>query len=74
MAMPYLSQAAITLSSRMEPPAWAMYSTPLLWARSTLSPKGKKGLAEGFGELPDYAVDDAIQAAEDCPVGAIRIE
>ena len=42
LAMPYLSQVSITLSSRMLPPAWAMYSTPLLWARSMLSPNGKK--------------------------------
>ncbi len=40
--MPYLSHVAITWSSRTEPPACAMYSTPLLWARSMLSPKGKK--------------------------------
>ena len=32
------------------------------------------GLAEGYRELPDYAIDDAMQAAEDCPVGAIRVE
>ena len=31
-------------------------------------------VAEGYGELPDYAIDDALQAAEDCPVGAIRID
>ena len=42
MAMPYLSQVMMTWSSRTLPPACAMYSTPLLWARSTLSPKGKK--------------------------------
>lgn len=42
MAMPYLSQVSMTLSSRMEPPGWAMNSTPDLWARSMLSPKGKK--------------------------------
>ena len=34
---------------------------------------GKKGLAEGFQELPDYALDDALQTAEDCPVGAIEL-
>lgn len=45
MAMPYLSQVSITLSSRMLPPACAIYSTPLLWARSILSPKGKKAIA-----------------------------
>jgi ferredoxin len=31
-------------------------------------------VAEGYGQLPDYAIDDALQAAEDCPVGAIRVE
>ena len=35
---------------------------------------GEKGLAEGYRELPDYAIDDALQVAEDCPVGAIRVE
>ncbi|MBO6293982.1 MAG: ferredoxin [Selenomonas sp.] len=35
---------------------------------------GEQGLAEGYRELPDYAIDDALQAAEDCPVGAIRVE
>ena len=40
--MPYLLQVAMTWSSRMEPPGWTMYCTPLLRARSTLSPKGKK--------------------------------
>ena len=35
---------------------------------------GEKGVAEGYRELPDYAVDDAWQAAEDCPVGAINIQ
>ena len=42
MVMPYLSQVSITWSSRTEPPACAMYSTPLLCARSILSPNGKK--------------------------------
>lgn len=42
MAMPYLSQVSITLSSRILPPAWAIYSTPLLWARSMLSPMGRR--------------------------------
>ena len=42
IVIPYLSQVSMTLSSRTEPPAWAMYSTPLLCARSMLSPKGKK--------------------------------
>ena len=37
--MPYLSQVSITLSSRMEPPGWAIYRTPLRCARSMLSPK-----------------------------------
>ena len=40
--MPNLSQAAITLSSRILPPGWAMTVTPDLCARSMLSPKGKK--------------------------------
>lgn len=35
---------------------------------------GEQGLAEGYRELPDYAIDDALQAAEDCPAGAIRVE
>lgn len=39
IAMPYLSHVSMTWSSRMLPPAWAMYSTPLLCARSILSPK-----------------------------------
>ena len=30
MTMPYLSQVSMTLSSRMEPPGWAIYCTPLL--------------------------------------------
>src|SRR5699024_2380539 len=38
MAMLYLSQVAMTWSSRMEPPGWAMTVTPDLWARSMLSP------------------------------------
>jgi len=42
MVMPYLSAAAMTWSSRMDPPGWTMYCTPLFRARSTLSPKGKK--------------------------------
>ena len=42
MAMPYWSQVAMTLSSRTEPPGSATYFTPLLKARSMLSPKGKK--------------------------------
>lgn len=42
MVMPYLSQVSITWSSRTEPPVCAMYATPLLCARSILSPNGKK--------------------------------
>ena len=42
MVMPYLSAVSITWSSRMLPPGWTMYCTPLFRARSTLSPKGKK--------------------------------
>ena len=34
---------------------------------------GADGLAEGWQELPDSALDDAWQVAEDCPVGAISI-
>ena len=41
MVMPYLSAVWMTWSSRMLPPGWTMYSTPLFRARSTLSPKGK---------------------------------
>lgn len=35
---------------------------------------GKDGLAEGWQELPEHCVDDARQAAEDCPVAAITIK
>ena len=42
IAMPYLLQASITLSSLIEPPGWAIYFTPLFFARSILSPNGKK--------------------------------
>ena len=41
MAIPYLSQVSITWSSRTLPPACATYFTPLLRARSMLSPNGK---------------------------------
>lgn len=34
---------------------------------------GADGLAEAGGELPAAAVDDALQVAEDCPVGAISV-
>ena len=34
---------------------------------------GEDGLAEGYAKLPAESVDDAQQAAGDCPVGAIRI-
>ena len=37
----YLSQHSITASSRTEPPGWAIYFTPLLWALSILSENGK---------------------------------
>ena len=40
-AMLYLLQVAITWSSRIEPPGSAIYCTPLLCARSMLSPNGK---------------------------------
>ncbi len=42
MTMLYLFAVAMTWSSRIEPPGSAMYCTPDLCARSTLSPKGKK--------------------------------
>ena len=35
---------------------------------------GDDGLAEGWQELPDSSIDDARQAAEDCPVGAITVK
>ena len=41
MTILYLFAVSITWSSRMEPPGSAMYCTPDLRARSTLSPKGK---------------------------------
>ena len=34
---------------------------------------GADGLAEGYQELPEAAVDDALQVVEDCPVGAISV-
>ena len=40
--MSYLLHVAITWSSRTLPPACAIYFTPLRWARSMLSPNGKK--------------------------------
>ena len=46
MAMPYSLHFSITRSSRMEPPGSAMQVTPLLWARSMLSGKGKKAERE----------------------------
>ena len=39
--MLYLLQVSITLSSRIDPPGSAIYVTPLLCARSMLSPNGK---------------------------------
>ena len=42
MTILYLFAVSMTWSSRMEPPGSAMYCTPDLRARSTLSPKGKK--------------------------------
>ena len=41
MTIPYLSQHSMTCSSRMEPPGSATYFTPLFFARSMLSSKGK---------------------------------
>ncbi len=41
MTMLYLLQVNITLSSRIEPPGCAIKLTPLLFARSILSPNGK---------------------------------
>ena len=35
---------------------------------------GDDGLAEGYQELSADRVDDARQAAEDCPVAAITVE
>ena len=35
---------------------------------------GDDGLDEGYQELPEGSVDDARQAAEDCPVGAITVK
>lgn len=35
---------------------------------------GSDGLAEGWQELPADSVDDAWQAAGDCPVAAITIQ
>ena len=40
--MLYLLQVSITLSSRIDPPGSAIYVTPLLCARSMLSPNGQK--------------------------------
>lgn len=34
---------------------------------------GDEGLAESRREIPAYALEDALQTAGDCPVGAIRI-
>lgn len=34
----------------------------------------ENGLAEGWQELPPDCVDDAKQAAGDCPVGAITVK
>ena len=42
IAMPYLLQVSITLSSLIEPPGWAINSTPERFALSILSPNGKK--------------------------------
>ena len=47
MTMPYLSAVSMTLSSRMLPPGWATYLTPLAAARSMLSPKGRRRRSRG---------------------------
>ena len=35
---------------------------------------GEDGLAEGYQEIPADKVDDAKEAAENCPVGAIEVK
>lgn len=35
---------------------------------------GDDGLAEGYQEIPEGSVDDAKEAAADCPVGAIQVK
>ena len=35
---------------------------------------GTDGLAEGWQYLPEKSIDDARQAAEDCPVAAIMVK
>ena len=35
---------------------------------------GTAGLAESREKIPAYALEDALQTAGDCPVGAINIE
>ena len=35
---------------------------------------GADRLAEGGQEIPPQSVDDALQAAEDCPAGAIKVK
>ena len=35
---------------------------------------GDDGLAEGYQEIPADKVDDAKEAAADCPVGAIEVK
>ena len=62
MTMPYLSQVSITLSSRMEPPGWAIYRTPLRCARSMLSPKGKNASEPDGEELFPYTLGQYIHA------------
>ena len=57
IVIPYLSQVSITLSSLTLPPACAMYFTPLLCARSMLSPNGKN--ASEPRQTPEFS---AIQA------------
>ena len=35
---------------------------------------GTDGFAEGYQEIPQDVVDDVLQVAEDCPVGAIELK
>ena len=54
IAIPYLLQQSITVSSRIEPPGSAIYETPLLCARSMLSSNGKNASdPKDTPEIPD---------------------
>ena len=68
MAMPYLLQVSMTWSSRMEPPGCGdVADTPLRWARSMLSPKGKKA------SLPSGHAGDAGQTMPASPSARQRL-